>query len=114
YIKQTIDDAAIEVAVHSWGEGPPVADINGNGYQQIKRAIEHIYTGAAVVPGLMVATADTRHYQVLAQDVYRFRAYRLPLSDAAAVHGTNERLSVQSFSKAIAFSAELVREVGSP
>ncbi|MBT8149467.1 MAG: M20/M25/M40 family metallo-hydrolase [Gammaproteobacteria bacterium] len=114
YIKQTIDDAAIEVAVHSWGEGPPVANINGNGYQQIKRAIEHIYTGAAVVPGLMVATADTRHYQVLAQDVYRFRAYRLPLSDAAAVHGTNERLSVQSFSKAIAFSAELVREVGSP
>ena len=110
-IREIIDDEAIVVAVESWGQAPPVADIHAEGYQRIERAIQREFSDAAVVPGLLVATTDTRHYQALADNIYRFRAYRLPLSDAASIHATNERIAVQSFLQAIQFSEQLIRQV---
>ena len=69
---------------------------------------------AIVAPGLVVATTDTRHYQSLVDNVYHFHPMRLPMEDAAGIHGTDERISVENIGLAVANYREMLTAAGNP
>jgi len=78
-------------------------------FKRLQRTLTQIYPDAVSVPFVYIAASDTKHYAPITKDVYRF----LPiLADTAAlerIHGTNERIGVQNFAKAVQYYAELMR-----
>jgi hypothetical protein len=56
-----------------------------------------------------LGATDSRHYQSLSEQVYRFLPLQVNASDIARIHGVNERLAVDNYADAIAFYMRLIR-----
>jgi carboxypeptidase PM20D1 len=78
-------------------------------YKAIEQSARDVFAGALVAPGLMLGGTDGRHFDDVADDVYRFSPVRAGPDDLARLHGTNERLSVQNFTEMIRFYHRLLQ-----
>jgi carboxypeptidase PM20D1 len=107
-IEALVDDPAIEITYDEWDKLPGVAEHPGGGFAVIAGAVNAVYPEAVVVPSLLVATTDTRHYIDLADHQYRFHGMMIDLSQAASVHGTNEYVGVESYEKSIEVARQIM------
>ena len=93
----------VNVRVLEYESPPPVSpygnDDNAEGFQVIAGSALDVFPGSNVVPGMLVGNTDTLHYLNLTQNIYRFLPVVLDTSDVNRIHGVNERVSVQGFSK---------------
>jgi carboxypeptidase PM20D1 len=63
-----------------------------------------------VAPALMIAGTDTRHYETLTDNIFRFIPMVLKPEDIRRTHGVNERLGVENYSRIIKFYASVMEE----
>tara|TARA_R110000823_G_scaffold198080_1_gene329098 strand:+ start:5173 stop:6543 length:1371 start_codon:yes stop_codon:yes gene_type:complete len=108
-IEAIVDDPDIEILSDDWDSVPPVADAAGPGFNVIAEAVSAVYPEALIVPSLLTATTDTRHYVGLATDQYRFHGMLIDAAQASSVHGTGEYVGVQSYLDSIAVAREMLR-----
>jgi len=59
----------------------------------------------------MVAATDSRHFEGLTTDVYRFMPFRLKTGDIEGIHGTNERVPIEVLADVVTFYARLITNV---
>ncbi|TDG13531.1 M20/M25/M40 family metallo-hydrolase [Seongchinamella unica] len=107
-VTELVDDENIEIESQQWKPGPPVADIEGEGYQRVKSAINESYPQALVVPGLLTATTDSAHYVEVAPQIYRFHPFSLPVTDTKTIHSTDERISLEAVERSVRISRALI------
>jgi carboxypeptidase PM20D1 len=110
YVRKTIGDERVKVEptgvsseasrVSSWSA--PLA-------QQIQRAVREVYPNSLAAPGLMLGGSDGRHFEGIADDVYRFTPVRANAQDLQRFHGTDERLSVANLAEMIRFYHRLLQ-----
>ncbi|MFO0591153.1 MAG: M20 family peptidase [Polyangiaceae bacterium] len=112
HAKAVIDDPRVTVkpVEGSMSQDPSsVSDPNSASFKLIERSIRQIFPDAIVAPSLVLGATDSRHYQAIADGVYRFAPQRTHDEDRARLHGTNERISVKNFGEAVRFYAQLVK-----
>ena len=95
-------------------EPSAVAPIDGRGYQLINRTLREVAPGTLVAPGLMLGGTDSRHFEVVSDQIYKFSPIRAKADDLARFHGTNERMSVAGLAEMIRFYHRLVQQAASP
>ena len=61
------------------------------------------------VPGITVGGTDSKHYQAVVDNAYRFNPMMIGAEDLTGFHGINERLSVENLERAVRFYIELIR-----
>jgi carboxypeptidase PM20D1 len=88
--------------------------MEGGAFEVISRATESVYPGTVVLPYLMPATTDVRHYVDLAGDHYRFHGSLVSIAQASQVHGTDEQLGVDSFERTVDVAVALLEAAGQP
>jgi len=108
-IEEIIDDPEVAVIPNEWNNIPPVADHEGPGFRVIASAVNEIYPEALVVPSLLTATTDTRHYVDVADDLYRFHGMLIESAQATSIHGTGEYIEVESYMKFIAVARRMLQ-----
>lgn len=114
-VREIVDDPGIEIVGEQWGDNPPVARIDAEGYRRIAAAIEAAMPEALVAPGIIVGTTDTRHFANLTRDLYRFHpTLWLTLDEGVGVHGTDERISTAGLAEIPLLYRELVTRVAAP
>ena len=111
-ITDIVDDPAINISNDRWTDRPGIADANGDGFAVISAATSAVYPDALIIPSLLQATTDTRHYVNLAKDQYRFHGNSVTTEQARSVHGTNEYISRDSFNNAISVARGMVQGAG--
>jgi len=111
HVKDVIADPRVQLRpVEGFSQNPsPVSDMAGPGYKSIEKAIRQVFPEAIVAPSLVLGATDSRHYQKLADGVYRFSPHRMGPDDRPRFHGANERLSVKNFAECVRFYAQLIR-----
>tara|TARA_R110001592_G_scaffold363398_2_gene688067 strand:- start:137300 stop:138694 length:1395 start_codon:yes stop_codon:yes gene_type:complete len=108
YVKELIDDPLVEISYDMWDNIPGVADYKGGGFAIIEAAVASVYPAAIVVPSLMPATTDTRHYVDLADNQYRFHGVEMATSQITSIHGTDEYVGIESYQKSIAVARSMI------
>ncbi|MEE4146553.1 MAG: M20/M25/M40 family metallo-hydrolase [Halieaceae bacterium] len=108
YITGVVNDPLVEISYESWDEMPPVAEYPGSGYGVIQAAIERVYPDAVVVPAMLMAVTDTRHYSDLVDNQYRFHGVKMATSQATSIHGTDEYVDVESYEKSIEIARHMI------
>jgi carboxypeptidase PM20D1 len=108
-IEEIVDDPQVDISYQRWQNIPPVSDHEGPGFAAISEAVRVVYPEAVVVPSLLVATTDTRHYIDLADDQYRFHGMLLESTQASSVHGSNEYIAIDSYLNTIAIARHAMR-----
>jgi carboxypeptidase PM20D1 len=107
-ITALVDDPEVEISYSEWYHIPGVSDYKGGGFSVISAAVASVYPQAVVVPSLLVATTDTRHYIDLADNQYRFQGMMIEISQGNSVHGTNEYVGVQSYENSIEVARQMM------
>jgi carboxypeptidase PM20D1 len=86
----------------------PESSPNSHGFKIIERTIRQVFPDALVAPSLVIAGTDSRHYQSLADDVYRFTPMVLGPDDTARIHGTDERIAIEGYRDCVRFYTQLL------
>jgi carboxypeptidase PM20D1 len=110
-VRRLIDNDAIELKQLPGGGDPTsVASTESRGYQMINRSLRELFPGTVVVPGLYLAGSDSRHFQGLSKNIFKFSPLRAKPEDLSRFHGTNERISTANLVELIRFYHRLLEQ----
>lgn len=110
FVRRTVADERVTVErIGLAFEASRVSSAGSPFFGAIERSLREVFPGAVVAPGLMLAATDARHFEGVADDVYRFSPVRARPEDLARFHGTDERLSVDNLVEMIRFYHRLLQ-----
>lgn len=111
HVKQVInnDTVKIEICDTIISEPSPVSNINSKSFLSVKKAISRVFSDVAVFPGLVTGTTDSRYYTEISRNNYRFVPFVFGPEDRLSIHGTNERVSIEGYIRAIEFYRQLIK-----
>ena len=89
-----------------------VSDPSSSEFRLVARTIREIDPEVVVAPGLSVVATDSRHYEGIARNVFRFLPVRFKSEDLKRIHGVNERLSTTSYVELVRFYIRLFENLG--
>ena len=98
----------IERAPGLVSEASKVAHTDAAGYQLINKTLRQLHPDVVVAPGLMIGATDSRHFDAVADNIYKFSPVRAKPEDLKRFHGTNERISTANYVELIQFYHQLI------
>ena len=129
-LRSLVADRRVSVTVHGLGSdpvmaGPEAAAMTGPGWNKISAAIAEAFAadggiprgqaaglpGLPVLPFLMLATTDSRHYQDLSPGIFRFSPQTLTPEEISRVHGHDERISLENLEHCLRFYTALLERL---
>ena len=66
------------------------------------------FPDAIVTPYLVVGGTDSRFYSEISPNLYRFAPFRFSAEDRERIHGTNERVAIETLGRAVGFYMSLI------
>jgi carboxypeptidase PM20D1 len=110
HVTQAINDKRVVINVLEGAPASRVSSYDSAGFKEIASITQHVHGESVVVtPGLTIAATDSRKYESIAENSYRFNPMSIHAEDVAGFHGTNERLSIDNLLKATEFYIQLMR-----
>lgn len=115
YVRQVLADERIEVkSLGAVFEPSRVSSHEAPLFRQAEQALREVFPGSIVAPGLMLAATDGRHFEAIADNVYRFTPVRAKPEDLNRFHGTDERIGVDNLAEMIRFYHRLLQLAALP
>ena len=114
HVINTINDTDIQVKIldeELYSNPSKVSSISSPSFNLIHKTIKEIYNDILIAPGLVVATTDSRYYQSISKNIYRFMPIHLTLDDISMIHGYNEKISIISYLDMIQFYIQLIKNI---
>jgi carboxypeptidase PM20D1 len=116
HVVTIVDDERVTVTKleRTLSEPAPPSSTDGAGYRVLVSTLRELFPDAVPVPGVVNGATDSRHFQSLASDVYRFVPRMLVKSDLKRIHGTDERVGVTDMALEVRAYRRIVREGAGP
>jgi carboxypeptidase PM20D1 len=92
----------------------PESSTDAPAFRMLQTTLAEVFPGIVVSPNLLSGGTDTKHFQHLTKNVYRFLPYRAKEGDFDRFHGTNERVGVENYGEMVRFYAQLLRNAAGP
>lgn len=112
YMKAVISDERVDVVVQRGQAASRISSAEAAGFRDIADSATATYGSLVVTPGLTVAGTDSRRYETVADNSYRFNPMLVTREDVHGFHGTNERVSIDNMVKATNFYSLLITQAG--
>jgi carboxypeptidase PM20D1 len=110
HVKAAVANDRIELLeLPGSAEPSAVSPVASDSYQLINRTLRSLFPDTLVVPALMLAATDSRHYSALSEHIYRFSPVRAKPEDLSRFHGTNERVASANLVEMVRFYHQLLR-----
>jgi carboxypeptidase PM20D1 len=85
-----------------------VSSTTSEGWDLVAAAARPQAPGAPISPYLVVGGTDSRNFEGISDDVYRFMPMQFTIQSATMIHGTNEHMSLPNLGRMITFYAQLI------
>ena len=109
HVNTVVKNPAIKVEkAAGFSEASKVAATDAPGFQLISRTLRQLHPDVVVAPGLMLGATDSRHFDGIADNIYKFSPVRAKPEDLKRFHGTNERISTANYVELIQFWHQLI------
>ncbi len=108
YLKKVVDDDSVSITALEYFDPSPISETDCPAWDKVSAAVAETWRGCVVAPYLMVQCSDSRHYGKLSNHVYRFSAMDLSAAERKTIHGNNERIRLETISKAVEFYIRLM------
>ena len=89
-------------------EAPSESRIEHEGYRAIQNALGDAFPEAGCAPFMFSAGTDSRHYDCVADAVYRFTPVMQSKAEGSLAHRPNERVSVENLKRCSLFYEKLL------
>ncbi|MBL7847047.1 MAG: M20 family peptidase [Cyclobacteriaceae bacterium] len=112
HVVETVNDDRIKVtSISNRNEPSPVSDYESASYKIIERTVQQLFPDVVVTPGLIGGGTDTKHYESISENAYRFFPYRVTSSNVTGFHGINEHIAVNNYKEIIQFYYQLIQNL---
>lgn len=109
HVKKALDNDVIKLTTAQGNSEPSrISPINSGAYQTLNRSIREVFAHTIVAPGLMLGATDSRHFEALSENIFKFSPVRATAEDLPRFHGTNERISIKNYTEMIRFYHQLL------
>ena len=102
------DRVAVEVMNGMAFEATAVSPHDNDAFKLLAGTIRDLYPGTIVAPYLVTGGTDARHFYRVSPNVYRFAPITVTAGTMSLMHGTNERIGVQSYLDAVRLYTRLI------
>jgi carboxypeptidase PM20D1 len=109
-VKRLINDPRVTISTYgnNNSEPSPVASLNSRSYGIINRTTREVLGDVLVIPTLVLGKTDSIKFAGLAECCYRYVPQRMTVAEIGAVHGFNERISIDNYTEMISFFIRLL------
>lgn len=115
YVNKVFNDPRVEVKVDEanggW-EASQVSPVNTPAYLSLELVTRQIFDNVSVAPFVFLAATDSRHYQPICKNIFKFSPFMLTADEQHGIHGVNERISQKSLVDMVAFYMRVMRVWG--
>ena len=73
-----------------------------------KKTVLQILPDLIVSPGLVSGATDTRHYEKISDNAYRFYPMRVNENNRTGFHGINENIGVENYKEIVQFTYQFI------
>jgi len=113
HLERVIDDPRVTLATELANEASAVSPTDNIGFKLIESSIRRLDDNVLVTPYLVLGATDSRHFQSLSKNIYRFMMVSLNPETLKQFHGLNEQISVQDYLNAIQFYYAMLEQTAS-
>jgi carboxypeptidase PM20D1 len=113
HLERVIDDPRVMLSTDQANEASAVSPIDNIGFKLIESSIRRLDPNVLVTPYLVVGATDSRHFQDLSDNIYRFMMVSLDPTTLKQFHGLNEQIKVQDYLNAIQFYYAMLEQTAS-
>ena len=111
HVRRAANDGRFElIALPGASEPSKVTPTDSDSYRLINRTVRELFPGTVVAPGLMIAATDSRHFDAVADHIYKFSPVRARPEDLPRFHGTDERIALANLAELIRFYHRLLQQ----
>ncbi|SMH47194.1 carboxypeptidase PM20D1 [Rathayibacter oskolensis] len=111
-VRRRVRDREVSVEVVAGEDPSPQSPSDGAPFEAIRAALAVSHPGAAVVPYVIMAATDSRHFHRFAPAVYRFAPLLMSKEQRAGIHGVDERVDVSALERGEVFHRALLTGLG--
>ena len=114
HIERVASKTAVEIELDMLRGSPAVGErVSAWAYQAILRYLPAVREGVIPAPYLVTGATDSREYEPVADEIYRFYPFILSESELDAMHATDERIRRESLAGALRFNYHFIKEASS-
>lgn len=88
-----------------------ISPTDSDGYRRIESYINKTFPGVLVSPFLVVGGTDSRRYEKVCPNIYRFSPMKIQKEDTERIHNVNERISLENIERSVRFFHGLISEL---
>lgn len=108
HVRKAINNPAVKIeALGEQKEAGIVSPADNDAFKYISDAVHKNFPNTLVSPFLMIGGTDSKHFEILSQNIYKFS----PLIDPIGFHGVDERLNLKAYPQAIGFYVDLIKSL---
>ena len=112
HVRRAVDDPRVQVRNAGSRDASRASRADGAAWARVRSAIGLAFPDAVVAPALVLGGTDSRHFQDISADTYRFAPLPAGPDDLPRIHGRDERVAVAALGPAVAFYLEYLRDTG--
>lgn len=112
---KVICDPRIMISIDEKSGGWSASDlspIDTPAYLSLELVIRQVFKNVTVAPFTFLAATDSRYYQSICKNIYKFSPVLITPKDRSGIHGINERISVDRLGKMVVFFTRLMKVWG--
>jgi carboxypeptidase PM20D1 len=113
HLERVIDDHRVILSYDQANEASAVSPTDNIGFKLIESSIRRLDDNVLVTPYLVLAATDSRHFQGLSDNIYRFMMVSLNPDTLKQFHGLNEQITVKDYLNAIQFYYAMLEQTAS-
>ncbi|BBB47333.1 M20/M25/M40 family metallo-hydrolase [Pelolinea submarina] len=115
YVTKVIDDPRVKVSIDEenggW-ESSAISPVDTPAYRSLDLVTRQVFDNVPVAPFVFLAATDSRHYQSICGNIFKFSPVMLSSGELQGMHGINERILQKSFTKMVVFYMRIMRVWG--
>ena len=115
HFTKVIGDSRVVISIDEKSGGWGASDVSPTdtpAYLSLDLVIRQIFNNVTVAPFAFLAATDSRYYQSICRNIYKFSPVLLTPEDRSGIHGINERISVDGLGKMVVFFTRLMKVWG--
>jgi carboxypeptidase PM20D1 len=115
YVAKVIGDPRVKISIDEenggW-EASAVSPVDTPAYRSLDLVTRQVFDNVAVAPFVFLAATDSRHYQPICKNIFKFSPLMLSSEELHGMHGINERILQKSCAKMVSFYMRIMRVWG--
>ncbi len=108
HVAKVIDDERVKIKVIGHITEPSkITSVDSEGFKLISKTAKEHFDGAIAAPFLLIGATDSRYFTGVSDNIIKFS----PMIDPIGFHTINERVSLDSYNRSLAFFEDLMKGI---